>query len=115
MATSPANYYPSPAGADLKTIFKQIAQDLARGGSHLVELCPAPVVNSPSATSPATWVAGGTAVISGSNFTGATVAGVRVGGNIPTLVSVSDSSITATFATAGSGSSASVTTPCGTN
>ena len=114
IATSPSDYYENPASATLASVFADAARKLAKGGSHLVQLCPAPIVNS---YNPATWIANpvglGTSItIAGQNFTGAT--SVTFGGVAATSFSVgADASITAT--TRGATAGATVTTPCGTN
>jgi hypothetical protein len=107
-------YFNSPSGQDLADAFKLIAIDLAHGSSHLVQLCPAPIVNS---VSPTTWTSGATVTISGEYFTGATGTGgsVYIGGVAATNVTVvSDTSITAKALTATT-SNIIVTTQCGTN
>lgn len=110
VATDPSHYYENPSATELKEVFTDAATRLAKPGSHLVDICPLPIVTG---VSPASWSTGPrTVTITGENFTGATR--VRVGGQTPTSFSVgSDSSITATFPGAGGGG-ASVTTACGT-
>ena len=109
MATDAAHNVNNATAAQLKLIFKQFAIMLAASGTHLVNLCPAPIVTGISTPS---WSAGQTVTIYGANFSGAT--SVRVAGATPTSFTItSDSAISAKMASNGTGSSASVTTPCG--
>ena len=105
-------YFNAPSGQALADAFRQVANNLAHGGSHLIELCPAPIVSS---LTPSTWTAnpGGTSIaIAGEYFSGAT--SVTFGGVAATSYSVSsDASITAT--TKGPTANVTVTTACGTN
>ncbi len=102
---------PKTAGAstDLTSVFQAAAQQLAKGGAHLIQLCPAPIVLT---VSPSSWAKSATVTITGSNLLGATT--VTLGGAAATITSSSNTSITATASAAGSGS-ATVTTACGTN
>lgn len=105
-------YFNAPSGTQLADAFRQVAINLAHGSSHLVQLCPSPIVTS---LSPATWSANhsGTSVtISGKYLSNAT--SVSFGGVPATSFSVtSDTSITARTSTATA--NVTVTTPCGTN
>ena len=86
----------------------QAATKLAKGGSHLVDVCPAPLLIG---ASPSPWTAGASVTISGVNLTGFTSA--TVGGMTPTSYTTkTDTTITGTMPAAGSGGPA-VTTPCG--
>ena len=102
------------ASTDLSNIFKAAAAALAKGGSHLVQLYPVPVV---TAIGPATGthLGGTTVTITGSFFTGAT--SVKFGGTPATNVTVvSDTSITAKAPAGATGTTVhvTVTTPGGT-
>ena len=112
VATDADHYYENPSSAQLKAVFTDAATKLSKGGSHLMQLCPSPIVTS---VSPTTWVANplGTSVtITGEYFTGAT--SVTFGGAAATSFTVGgDTSIVAT--TRAGTSSVSITTPCGTN
>jgi Flp pilus assembly protein TadG len=84
------HYFCIPKGAgattDLKAIFVAAAAQLARGGNHLIQVFPTPVV---------TGVSGGTTVtISGKFLSGAL--SVTFGGAPATVLSNGDTSITAT-------------------
>jgi hypothetical protein len=99
------------------TNFRSIAIDLARGGSHLVQLCPAPIITS---VTPTNWTTSPltTVTINGEYFTGANVAGgsVSLGGTTLAQASITvtnDGQISATPSVSGSGT-VTVTTPCGT-
>ena len=110
MATDSSHYYENPTSAQLKAVFTDAATKLAKGGSHLIQLCPAPVVNS---VGPSPWTAGANVTISGQYLTGAI--SVTLGGAAATSFTVSsDTSITARASSAGSGR-AVVTTLCGSN
>ncbi|MGD0861986.1 MAG: VWA domain-containing protein [Candidatus Limnocylindrales bacterium] len=96
------------ASTNLSSVFQAAASQLAKGGAHLVQLYPAPVVTGAS---------GSTSVsISGEYFTGAT--SVAFGGAPATSFTVnSDTSITATAPARASGTIVDVivTTPGGTS
>jgi len=103
------HFFCQPKTSDLTSIFSAIAYQFAHTGAHLVQLCPAPVVSS--VTTP--WTSGATVTITGSNFLG--TMGVKLAGVSASSYSVlSNTSMTAVAAAAGSGG-ATVTTPCGTN
>jgi len=110
MATDASHYYENPTSAQLKAIFTDAATKLAKGGAHLVQLCPAPIVNS---ISPTTWTTAGTQVtITGQYFTGTTQ--VKFGGTAGTsLIVTGDTQIKANAP--GGTASVLVMTPCGTN
>jgi hypothetical protein len=102
------------ASTDLSDIFKATAAQLAKGGSHLVQMYPMPVVSGrgPANGPPA----GGTSVtISGSYFTGATL--VRFGGAPATFTVTNDTTITATAPAGTTGTTVDITvsTPGGTS
>ncbi len=95
IASGPAApyFFSSPSGSDLASNFRLIAADLAKSGTQLIQLYPAPIVTS---------VGSGTSVaISGQYFTGAT--SVTFGGTSATVSSLSDTSITATAPAKASG------------
>ncbi len=71
------------ASTDLSNIFKAAAAALAKGGSHLVQLYPVPVVTAVAPTT-GTHLGGTSVTITGSFFTGAT--SVKFGGTAATLV-----------------------------
>ena len=101
-------FFCQPKTSDLISVFQQAATTLSHGTSHLIQLCPSPVVMS---TTPTTWAINGSVKITGSNLTGAT--SVTLGGVAAKSFAISsDTVITAVAAAAGSGSG-SVTTPCG--
>jgi hypothetical protein len=115
--TAAPYYFNAPSGADLAANFRSIAIDLARGGSHLVQLCPAPIITS---VTPTNWTTSPltTVTINGEYFTGANVAGgsVSLGGTTLAQASITvtnDGQISATPSVSGSGT-VTVTTPCGT-
>ena len=101
------------ASTDLSDIFKAAAVQLAKGGSHLVQLYPVPVV---TAVSPITGShLGGTIVtVTGSFFSGAT--SVTFGGTAGTFTVTSDTVISARApaGTIGQVVDIRVTTPGGT-
>ena len=102
------------ASTDLSNIFKAAAAALAKGGSHLVQLYPVPVVTAIAPTT-GTHLGGTTVTITGSFFTGAT--SVKFGGTPATSVTVvSDTSITAKAPAGATGTTVdiTVTTPGGT-
>jgi hypothetical protein len=61
--TTAPYYFNSPSGSDLAGNFRQIAADLAKSGTQLIQLYPTPIVASVSGTT--------TITISGQYFTGA--------------------------------------------
>jgi hypothetical protein len=103
------------ATTDLTSVFQAAAQQLAKGGAHLVQLYPAPVVMGVSPTS-ATHLGGTTVTISGEYFTGAT--SVTFGGvNAASFTFINDSSMTAKTPAGTTGATVDiiVTTPGGTS
>ena len=102
------------ASTDLSNIFKAAAAALAKGGSHLVQLYPVPVVTGISPSS-GTHLGGTTVTITGSFFTGAT--SVKFNGTPATSFTVvSDTSITAKAPAGTTGTTVDITvsTPGGT-
>ncbi len=81
------------ASTDLSNIFKAAAAQLAKGGSHLVQLYPVPVLTG-IGPNKGTHLGGTTVTISGQYFTGAT--SVTFGGSSVSFTVTSDSTITAT-------------------
>ncbi len=102
------------ASANLASVFKTAAAQLARTGAKLIDLYPTPVVDSvnPSAASAS---GGATVTISGQYFTGAT--DVTFGGIRASFTVVNDTTITATApaGTAGVTVDVIVTTPSGSS
>jgi hypothetical protein len=86
MATDSQHYFENPSSSQLAAVFAQAATMLSKGGAHLIQLYPAPIV---------TGVSGGTtATVSGKYFTGAT--SVTFGGGAVGFTVNGDTSITAT-------------------
>jgi hypothetical protein len=107
MATDASHYFENPTSAELTSVFTQAAAMLLKGGPHLVQLYPAPIVTH--ASGPVTGVS-----ITGKYFTGAS--SVRFGMTPATSFTVnSDSSITARIPASASGTivDVTVTTPGG--
>jgi hypothetical protein len=102
------------ASASLANVFQTAASQLARTGSKLIELYPAPIVTTVGPNSgPAT--GGGTVTISGHYFSGATR--VSFGSTGAPFTVVSDTSITVTVpaGTAGQSVNVVVVTPAGSS
>jgi hypothetical protein len=104
MATDSAHYFENPSTSALAGVFAQAATMLAKGGAHLIQLYPTPVVTSV-----------GSGSISGEYFTGAFK--VTFGGAPAAILSVTDTSITVTPPAGTSGSTVPVvvTTPGGSS
>ena len=84
MATDSAHYFENPPTSQLAGVFAQAATMLAKGGAHLINLYPQPVVTGVSSGS-----------VSGEYFTGAFR--VTFGGASAAIGSVSDTSISITL------------------
>jgi hypothetical protein len=87
MATDANHYFENPSSTELKSVFAQAATTLMKGGAHLVQLYPIPVVTS----------AGGavaSVTIGGKYFTGATSVTFGNGSAVSFTVNT-DTSITA--------------------
>ncbi len=82
------HYFENPPTSELSAAFTQAATTLAKGGAHLIQLYPLPIVTS---------VGGSTSsvTVSGQYFTGASK--VTFGGTAAAISSVSDTSITASI------------------
>ena len=108
MATDSQHYFENPPTSQLAAAFTQAATILAKGGAHLIQLYPVPIVKS--AAGPVSSV-----TISGLYFTG--TSNVTFGGASATVLSVGDSSITATAPARPSGTVVDVivTTPGGSS
>jgi hypothetical protein len=106
MASEPkaTHYYENPSSSDLAKAFTQAAEELAHGGSHLIQLYPAPIVTGV-----------GAGIVTGEYFTGAS--SVYFGNHPATILSVSDTSISVTMPVLPSGTTVpvTVTTPGGTS
>jgi hypothetical protein len=81
------HYFENPPTSQLAAAFTQAATLLAKGGAHLIQLYPTPIVKSVSTGGPSV-------TISGQYFTGAWR--VSFSGTTAAISSVSDSSITVT-------------------
>lgn len=114
MATSPTQFYDAPDSATLVNAFRSVAQTLAKGGSHLIQLYPIPIVTAVSPSS-GTFVGGVAITVTGKYFTGAT--SVKVGGAAATFVVSSDTSISVITPGGSKGSTVDivVTTPGGSS
>jgi hypothetical protein len=106
MATQPNEpyFFDNPSSSDLAKAFTRAAEELAHGGSHLIQLYPAPIVTGV-----------GAGIVTGEYFTGAT--SVYFGNVAATILSVSDTSISVTMPSLPSGQTVpvTVTTPGGTS
>jgi hypothetical protein len=114
MASDPSKFYNAPASSAVAAAFTSAAQDLAKGGLHLVQASLTPKV---TAVSPNHGPLGGTTVvtISGQFLTGAWA--VKFGTTSATTFTVnSDTSITATAPAGAAGTvDITVSTPGGTS
>jgi len=108
------HFFNAPSSQTLIDAFTQAAVILTTGKSRLIQLYPTPVVTSVSPPS-GTRLGGNNVVIGGKFFTGAT--SVTFGGAAATIVSLSDTSITATAPPGAIGQTVDiiVTTPGGTS
>jgi hypothetical protein len=102
------------ASTDLSDIFKAVGAQLAKSGSHLVQMYPQPVVSGVGPGS-GTHLGGTSVTISGSYFTGST--SVKFGGAPATFTVGSDTSITVTAPAGTTGTTVDITvsTPGGTS
>lgn len=102
------------AATDLSNIFKAAAAELAKGGVHLVQLYPVPVVTGVGPSS-GSQLGGTTVTIAGKFFSGATT--VTFGGSAATFSVTSDTIISATApaGTIGQTVDIRVSTPGGTS
>jgi hypothetical protein len=102
MATDAAHYFENPSSSELATVFTQAATMLSKGGAHLIQLYPAPVVTGVTSTT-----------VTGKYFTGVT--SVTFGGAAAGFTPNGDTSISVTPPAGASGTTVDVivTTPGG--